>query len=182
MLYIILSIVLIVASYLVVYYLTKGDDDSASGFAIIVLMLVGVAPIINTFVTVQTPVEYQEMECTITGLELVDSEISKLKGTFILGTGTISGNKSSDLKYVFFANTPYGKQMRTTNTNNLYLRETDDEEPKLINIKTKQVKRMSWIDRLWGHKEDEISINEIVKGQILVVPTNTIKIEYNVDI
>ena len=35
---------------------------------------------------------------------------------------------------------------------------------------------------MWGNKNEEKIMTDILTGQILIVPTNTIKIEYNVEI
>lgn len=181
MIYCVLSILILVLLYTLIYHFTY-DDDTASMVTILVFLVLVLTPEINNFAFVSEPVEYQEVECTITGLELIDTERTKINGAFILGTGTIVGSNSSNIQYVFFANTDYGKQMRTTDTNTVYLKETDEEEPKLINIKEKKVRKTNWIDYLWGNKEDEKVVTDELKGQTLVVPTNTIKIEYNVKI
>ena len=180
MIYCILCILIAILTYIALYALT--DDEIAGSIVMLLLIVFTAVPIINQFVGVEEPIEYQEVECTITGLELNNQEQANLSGAFILGSGTIKGSKTSKPQYIFFSNTEYGKQLRTTDTNTIYLRETDDEEPKLINIRQKRIRKLNWIDYLWGNKAEEETISDILKGQILVIPTNTIKIDCNVEI
>ena len=104
MIYCILSILILVLLYTLIYHFTY-DDDTASMVTILVFLVLVLTPEINNFAFVSEPVEYQEVECTITGLELIDTEKTKINGAFILGTGTIVGSNSSNIQYVFFANT-----------------------------------------------------------------------------
>lgn len=180
MVYCILCILIVILAYIALYALT--DDEIAGSIVMLLLIVFITVPIVNQFVGVGEPIEYQEVECTITGLELNNQEQANLNGAFILGSGTIKGSKTSKPQYIFFSNTEYGKQLRTTDTNTIYLRETDDEEPKLINIRQKRIRKLNWIDYLWGNKAEEEIVNDMLKGQILIVPTNTIKIEYSVEI
>ena len=180
MIYCILCILIAILTYIALYVLT--DDEIAGSIVMLLLIIFTVVPIVNQFTGVGEPIEYQEVVCTITGLELNNQEQINLNGAFILGSGTIKGSKVSKPQYIFFSNTEYGKQLRTTDTDTVYLKETDDEEPKLINIKQKRIRKLNWIDYLWGNKAEEEIINDMLKGQILIVPTNTIKIEYNVEI
>ena len=181
MIYCIISILILILAYVLVYHFTY-DDDSATTVVILIFIVLAATPIVNIFIGVSEPIEYQQTECTITGLELIDSEEDKFKGTFILGAGTVSGSKSAKIQYVFFANTDYGKQLRTTDTQKIYLKETDEEEPKLISIREKRVRKLNWIDYLWGNTGEEKVLTDMLVGQTLVVPTNIIKIEYNVEI
>lgn len=181
MIYCILSILILLLVYVSIYYFTY-DDDSATTIAVLVFMVLAGTSIINNFIGISEPIEYQQTECTITGLESLNTEQTKINGAFILGTGTVSSSNNPKIQYVFFANTDYGKQLRTTDTQKIYLKETDKEEPKLINIRQKRVRKLNWIDYLWGNKNEEKIMTDILTGQILIVPTNTIKIEYNVEI
>lgn len=180
MIYCILCILIAILTYIALYVLT--GDEIAGSIVMLLLIIFTAVPIVNQFTGVGEPIEYQEVVCTITGLELNNQEQINLNGAFILGSGTIKGSKVSKPQYIFFSNTEYGKQLRTTDTDTVYLKETDDEEPKLINIKQKRIRKLNWIDYLWGNKAEEEIINDMLKGQILIVPTNTIKIEYNVEI
>ena len=180
MIYCIICILILILSYIAIYNIS--DDETASVIVTLLSIVFVGTPFINQFIGEREPIEYQETECTITGLELTNNESENLKGMFILGSGTIKGSKTSKQQYVFFANTEYGKQLRTINVDTIYLKETDNEEPKLINIKQKRTRKLNWIDYLWGNKAEEETISDILKGQILVIPTNTIKIDYNVEI
>lgn len=179
--YIIISIILIIAIFLIIDKITL-DDDMASSIAVMLAIFLVILPLANWAFGVQEPIEYQEELYTITGLELTNNQESKLNGNFILGIGYVNGSSADKLQYVFFANTKYGKQLKTTDTKKIYLRETNDEEPKIINIKRKTVRKTNFIDTLWGNKNKEEIMEDTVVGQIVVVPTNTIKIDYNVEI
>lgn len=162
--------------------LIDDEDTCVSLLAVLILILV-LTPMINQIIWKGETSSYEEIAYEITGLELQSYENEKLSGSFILGSGYVSGSRSIELQYIFFANTEHGKQLKTVKGTNLYIRETDEETPKLINIKTKIRRKANWIDQLWGHnKGEEIVYGTLDKGQILVVPTNTIKIEYNVEI
>ena len=179
--YIIFSIIVLVAIYGILYKVTF-DEDFASSICVLLFFVLLTTPMINQTIGVQEPFEYQEELYTITGLELKNESSTQLNGHFILGTGYINGSNKDKLQYVFFANTEYGKQLKTTDTNNIYLRETDDEEPKIINIKQKRIRKTNFIDLLWGNKNEEEIVRDDLVGQIVVVPTNTIKIDYNIEI
>lgn len=82
---------------------------------------------------------------------------------------------------MFFSNEEYGKQLQTLPFNGTYLKETDDETPQVIELRTVIKKKVTIIDELWGKNEDyEVGLEKT--KYILVVPTNTIKIDYNVEI
>lgn len=182
MLYIVVVIVLLLITYLITYRCFDYDDEAAASLTFLVGIVLLLVPLLNNCFGIKKMPEYQEQAYTITGLELIGIQENKIEGRFLLGTGYISGRTSEGLKYVFFANTEYGKQMKTTETNNIYLKKTDEEEPKLINIKQKTIRKMNFIDELWGNDNEEEVYSERTVGQILVVPTNTIKINYNVEV
>lgn len=180
--YCILCAVILIALGVIIEKFMDDDYDTAVMICSLLFIVMVLAPITNLFIGIQEPVEYQQEKYTITGLELVSNENSSFSGKFILGTGKVSGSSNTELKYVFFANTQYGKQLMTTNTRNIYLKETDDETPKIIEIRQKIVRKTNWIDYLWGTKEEEVLDSDKLVGEIVIVPTNIIKIDYNVEI
>lgn len=180
--YCILCAIILIAVGIIIEKFMDDDYDTAVMIGSLLFIVMVFAPITNCFIGVQGPIEYQQEKYTITGLELVSNENSSLSEKFILGTGKISGSSNTELKYVFFANTQYGKQLMTTNTKNIYLKETDDETPKIIEIRQKTVRKTNWIDYLWGTKEEEVLDSDELVGEIVIVPTNTIKIDYNIKI
>ena len=183
MLYCILAFLLFLAiAFLLAITIGEDEDTCVSILAVLILILVMV-PMVNQIVWKGESTSYEEIAYEITGLELQSYENEKLSGSFILGSGYVSGSRSIELQYIFFANTEHGKQLKTAKGANLYIRETDEEAPKLINIKTKIYRRANWVDQLWGHEKGEEIVSEIRdSGQVLVVPTNTIKIDYNIEI
>lgn len=178
--YFIIAFIILIINYVVIYFIS--DDDTASTLTILLFFVLACAPAVNCLIGV-TEQEEQVVQYEITGLELETKEKESLKGFFVLGTGFVSGGTKETPQYVFFANTEYGKKLTTLPINGIYLRETDEETPKLIEIVTKQVRPARFIDYLWGHKKgDMIKSGGYTKGKILVVPTNTIKIDYNVEV
>lgn len=130
-----------------------------------------------------TLIEYQTEEYKIIGLETNKIQESHFNGYFMLGCGFINGESKGKMKYIYFANTNYGKQLKYIDVDNVYIKETDEEEPKLLKIETEIHRKTNWIDRGFGHKKgEEIVTGKKIKGYILVVPKNTIKIDYNIDI
>lgn len=172
-------IVLLVLGY--IFFSLMWEDDAAT-LLCLVFMAMACAPLVNCVIGVQDTQPFEEVMYEITGLELHSSNEQYLEGAFILGTGAISGGSTTELQYVFFANEQYGKRMVTLKGNNIYIRETDEETPKLISIKTRKYRKANWLDKLWDSSQDEILYGTTEQGKILVVPTNTIKIEYNVEV
>ena len=118
---------------------------------------------------------YEVKVCDIQGLENNIDTKEYVKGAFILGCGYIDGGTEQKMKYYYFEVTNRGKKLASTDTN-VYIRETDETSPCLIYEKSKThfTGAFQW---LFGENE-----NERINAEILVVPNNTIKIEYNVDI
>lgn len=184
--YIIISLIIII---FVGILITKIFDDGELGAisAIIAMFILGFIPIANSVIYTGEETEYQQVVYEITGLEFKTElkEKSGLTGAFLLGSGFATGSSetSKEIYYVFFANTQYGKQLQTIQGENIYIKETDDESPKLVKIMRSGMRTANIIDILWGHKKGEkIETTATEQGQILVVPTNTVKIDYNVEI
>lgn len=183
---------IIIAFFIVIFVAaitTKLSDDGEVGAicSLIAIFILAFIPIGNSITYEGEEIEYQQTMYEITGLEFKTEfkEESGLTGVFLLGAGFATGSSETtkEMYYVFFANTEYGKQLQTIQGENIYIKETDDESPKLIQIMTKRQRTANIIDRLWGYKKGEkIELNPAEKGQILVVPTNTVKIDYNVEI
>lgn len=181
--FIIMAIVVTVIAILMVHWF---DGEISAIVCTILTAFLLLLPVIND-VHAETTSEYQETVYEITGLEFKTEthKDASLTGAFLLGSGFVSGSSETtkEMYYVFFANTKYGKQLQTIKGTNIYIKETDEESPKLIKIMEKGQRKANWIDVLWGHEHGE-TIETVAheKGQILVVPTNTVKIDYNVEI
>lgn len=181
--FIIMIIVVTIVTLLIAHWL---DEEIAAGACVVLAGFLLILPIAN-HACEDTKSEFQEIAYEITGLEFKTEtyEDASLTGAFLLGSGFVTGSSETtkEMYYVFFANTEYGKQLQTIQGENIYIKETDEESPKLIKIMDKRQRKANWIDVLWGHEYGEIiELNAKEKGQILVVPTNTVKIDYNVEI
>lgn len=80
------------------------------------------------------------------------------------------------MKYYFFKKNKLGKKLNSIDADKVYIRETNDQKPCLIYRYgvTEMTGIFKW---LFGTFH-----SESVKDKILVVPEDTVKIEYNVDI
>ena len=138
------------------------------------VILFTVISICRCFCTVE---EHSYPQYEIQGLEIKDGINGEIHSSFILGCGSTNGKLSNESNYYFFSINDYGKKLESLNAKgNVYIRETDDEKPHL-EIVYKEKYFSGWMEKLfWRTQETE----EV--GKILVVPTDTIKIEYNVDI
>lgn len=114
----------------------------------------------------------------IEGLESNMVTNNTLSGSFILGCGSVEGKTSSKIKYYFFKETENGKSLESIVGENseVYIQETNDMQPCLI--KEYSIKRQNRLFEVLFWKEE---IKEELRT-ILIVPENTIKIEYNVEV
>lgn len=177
--YCIISILIVVVVFLLASKFTY-DEDLIFGITTITIIFLFFIPMINYAIGRYT-VDEEHKLYNITGLELQNQENSSFYGSFVLGCGTVAGQTSQQLQYVFFSNEEYGKQLQTLPFNGTYLKETDDETPQVIELRTVIKKKVTIIDELWGKNKDyEVGLEKT--KHILVVPTNTIKIDYNVEI
>lgn len=114
----------------------------------------------------------------IEGLESNMVTNNNLSGNFVLGCGSIQESNTSQVKYYFFKITENGKSLESIVGENseVYIQETNDTEPCLI--KEYSIQRKNRLFEVLFWKED--SKQEI--RTILIVPENTIKIEYNVEV
>lgn len=154
------------------------DSDLGSfiffvGFIVLMLLFL--------FSTVNTRVinEYEEKQYEIQGLE--NNIISKenTNGAFILGFGYINSSSDEEIKYYYFKVNENGKKLETITINNsqeVYIRETNEIKPCLI-YKYQTTVNTGFFKWLFGEDKIDTKIAEI-----LVVPTDTIKIEYNIEV
>lgn len=123
--------------------------------------------------------EYEVEQYKIQGLENNITTSQNTKGSFILGFGYVNSETQEEIKYYYFKVNDIGKKLETIeigNNSDTYIRETDEMKPCLI-YRYQKVKTKAYWKWLFGELEKEIQIAEI-----LVVPSNTIKIEYNVEV
>lgn len=179
MFYIITMVVIVAAIYFITYSIFR-DDESSTALAGMVLMVLLAVPFFNNFIGWYD--EYVDIEkYKIVSLELMTNTNQETKGVFVLGCGTINSSANREMKYVYVSDEEYGKQIQTLEIRNTYLKETDEETPKLIE-RTKVVKRKNnIIDYLWNNKQEESVMLTSIERNILVVPKNTIKVNYNIE-
>lgn len=122
--------------------------------------------------------EYVGEPTAIQGLQYKTLSDKVTEGSFILGCGGFSSKNKIENIYYFFKVTEYGAKLESLDANkyNVYLNETDDEEPSIKTIYKKKHFEGT-LEKMFGRCDSDEEI-----GKIITIPTNTIKIEYNVDI
>lgn len=163
-----------IIGYFVDYRDIEGADfGGALGFLFAILLLIILA---FGYPTEDVIKEEEVVQYNIQGLENKTDSKNYTSGAFILGCGGFNSQTSSTLNYYFFMVDENGKKLQKLNGTDIYIRETNDQEPCYI-IKIQTLKATSLTEWLFGN-------NEIQKetAKILVVPENTIKIDYNIDI
>ena len=180
----ILSLIYLAVSVLfalIIYYFTKNDNVATEAGAGIMVLLA-----IVTFIIGEQGWETTEITTkiyNISGLEIQMKDKAEFNGAFLLGCGSITASNSNEIRYIFFSNEEDGKQLQTLPIKNTYLKETNDLVPQLIEKKTVSQRAANVLDKLWGREEEILQREHIgTKKTILVVPENTIKIDYNVTI
>lgn len=163
-----------------------GDDldkveNFIAGFATTGLILICIVAILATIAIFNrtTGEEYEVEQYKIQGLENNIETKQETNGAFVLGFGYINSSTSEKIKYYYFKVNDLGKKLESKeiyNYSNTYIRETNKTEPCLI-YKMQETKNEGFWKILFG---EDIWTGR--KAEILVVPENTIKIEYNVDI
>ena len=142
----------------------------------IYLMVIGAIFIIGLAVGQKTINTYEEKQYNIQGLENNIEIKQEMHGHFILGFGSVSSKTEQEMKYYYFKSNKKGKQLKSVKASNVYIRETDKQKPCLIK-EYEEKEFTGFFKFMFGTCN-----NKVEKNKILVVPTNTIKIEYNVDI
>lgn len=143
-------------------------------FTMVILTIVlGIAFICKNI----TSDEYEEKVYDIQGLENNIEQEYSINGAFVLGCGYVSGSYESDMKYYYFKVDEYGKKLESVSGSDIYIRETNETQPCLIK---------TYIDYEYNGFFKWLLSNDgegrIEHKTIIVVPENTIKIDYNVDI
>ena len=171
-------ILFLIVAIIIGYIIGKINYEEGLGVAFAILIAIIIILIANSICG--TPIEeYEVVQYSIQGLENNITTKQETFGAFVLGCGFVNSETNEDMKYYYFKVNDLGKKLESitiTNYSNTYIRETNDIEPCLIYRYTK-CKNEGFLK--WFIGENEKSFKE---ATILVVPTNTIKIEYNVDI
>ena len=125
-------------------------------------------------------VETTNQVCYIEGVESKNEQSSYIVGDsykFILGVSHLQGGSNSSFKYYFFKITDKGKMLSSVLATDTYIKETNKEKPSYYEVVTER-KNTELSQKLFG----DLFNMAINKKYILVVPENTIQIEYNIDI
>ena len=160
------------------YWANFRDSECAYIGGMLGLLLAIIILIVATFGNISTNIikEEEVVQYNIQGLESNTDSKSYINGTFILGCGGFNGETSDTLNYYFFMVDENGKKLQKLDGTDVYIRETNDQEPCYI-IKIQTLKTNAFQKWLFGTDEFQIEA-----AKILVVPENTIKIDYNIDI
>ena len=154
------------------------DEDFGLGIITVVLFGILILFVIR-LCYIDIVEEYEIEQYKIQGLENNITTNQSTNGAFILGFGYVNSQTKEEMKYYYFKVNDIGKKLETieiSNNSDTYIRETDEIEPCLI-YRYQKTENKGFFKWLFGKCENETKIAEI-----LVVPSNTIKIEYNVDI
>ena len=176
MFYFILSIILSTLIGILCYYRSY-DEDLGFSIGVIIFIVLMAVSLFNNFIG-YTEVEYEKVVYEIEGLELQNEET--VNGNFLLGTGYITS--SNKIQYIYFAKTEFGKQLKTEDFNTIYLVETNEKKPQLIEKRKQKIRKTNFIDKLWSEEEENKILLDILEKKILIVPENTIQIEYKVEV
>lgn len=184
-------ILLVIIPLMALYVTIRIGDDPEWVFSLVlfnIAILVGVNAIaLCATGNYEVTATYEQKQYKISGLENKTSQEfyldGKIGGSFFIGYGEIHGETKTEMNYFYFKESEYGKIIESVPTNEAYIREKDDITPSLIWIVEERLYKghpnlHKWFFTI--RKEDEKQ--GIKTGTILEVPTNTIKIEYNVDI
>jgi hypothetical protein len=169
------SICTIIIFIIAIIFSVKNDD--AEGYMCIFgawLIILAILAIL-AMTSRQVVYEYEVEQYKIQGLENNIETKNKISGGFILGFGYVKGESEQKINYYYFKVNDIGKKLEKSDTD-VYIRETNNIQPCLI-YKYQETKNQGFWE--WFFGEHLISTKE---ATILVVPENTIKIEYNVDV
>lgn len=160
------------------YLVSYEDCESAVLGGVFGLLSATIILMCAAFGNISTDIikEEEVVQYNIQGLENNTDSKSYINGAFILGCGGFNGETSDTLNYYFFMVDENGKKLQKLDGTDVYIRETNEHEPCYI-IKIQTLKTDGFKKWLFGTGEFQ---KEAAK--ILVVPENTIKIDYNIDI
>ena len=130
---------------------------------------------------------YEYRNLNIQSIKINDNGFN-LDGTFILGTGRVSG--SNNATYVSYAKYPQGIKRIEVNANNTYIVETNNEQPHIKNFEYRIVSsevRSKWLlnkkERIgaWQKNTGRYRGTYKMKDIYIVVPENTVIHNFNVE-
>lgn len=170
MFYLILfAVIMTIFVLLLVFYdgdfLTEAIGNSILS-AFFLSLVVGL--LVGGIVAKSSPNEYKIMS---TESLLVIQDNKEIEGSFFLGCGTINGN----MKYVYIVEEEFGQTMKSINVNDVYLKETQDNEPKIVHYKQQVINRKL---NFWFLTDEWLNDTKTV----IEVPNGTIKYDYNIDL
>ena len=140
---------------------------------LVVFVIVGLI----TMLTINETYEYRDVR--IESLTIKDN--FDFGGSFILGTGSISG--SGGETYIVHVRYPQGVKRVHINTNNAFIRETNREQPHIKDFEYRRISpevTSNWLLK----REERVSgwrRNDRNRNMVIVVPENTIIYRFNVE-
>lgn len=158
------------------------NDDIETGFACFAgmsILLIIICLIICSCMPIENIGQYEEKQYDIQGLKNKTNTEKDAFGVFVLGIGYAKSEENKIEKYYYFKVNEYGKQLESVDINDslLYIKETNEKEPCLVHIYEKGTVNNWFYKNFFGSSE-----SKTLKAKQLIVPENTIKIEYNIDI
>ena len=177
--YCILLVIAIIIS--IIYAVLEYEPVGWCIVAVIICWLFGLIPmaLIAEMTSIDIGKPYEVKQYEIEGLQTNMNVSSNLSGHFILGFGSIHGETHENLTYYYFKKNKLGSTIESLKEENgisVYVREDNTQKPCLIDV-NKKYKYNKFFRFMLTKKEQEYT-----DAKILIVPENTIKIEYNVDL
>lgn len=183
----ILSILGIIITLVCIIFFEENDFiEKLCGCGGIFVLYFAILLVISFFINA-TPYEvtatYELKQYDILGLENKKTEEFEANGIFVLGCGSFNAKTETEMNYYYFKNCEYGAMLETSPMAETYVREKDDVTPSLIWIMEERLyKGHPKLAKWFPFVEAEDRKEAIKQANILEVPVNTIKIEYNVDV
>jgi len=186
----ILFLILIIISPIIAFFIWDYEAEIAAAVLMIGVMLFSITNVIAYGITdndYDITAKYEEKQYEICGLENKTSQEFYLDGeykqSFFIGYGSIHAETETEMNYFYFKKNEYGKILESVPINEAYIREKEYVTPSLLWIVEERCyKGHPILSKLFFFIRKEDEKQGIKTGTILEVPTNTIKIEYNVDI
>ena len=177
--YILICIIIFLIFGIIAWKLNLDEDETSciALFLFFIMMIIPATNGINSWEEISTR---EETLYTISGLDLKTFTDIESKGFFVLGTGGYLSDTQIETSYVFFKNTDLGKELTTVPANRIALRESNNEVPQLKAAYVTERRKANVIDRLWGATEEYITNETKRYVEILIIPENSIKVEYNI--
>ena len=176
--------IIIILGY-IIFFRGYDIEETLIGCVGIFIIYFGMMLCISGFINApyEVTATYELKQYDILGLENKKTEKFEASGRFVLGCGSFNAKTETEMNYYYFKNCEYGAMLETSPMAETYVREKDDITPSLIWIMEERLyKGHPKLAKWFPFVEAEDRKEAIKQANILEVPVNTIKIEYNVDV